>query len=93
MNPDEWTNFFLCALRFTVEVDAQVVFDIVLDPRRKFEDRRWVWTDLALTAGRHSIAFVTSTDNPFCALPRTAGWARPRLVLPYPAAQAPPPGG
>jgi hypothetical protein len=92
MNPDEWTNFFLCALRFTLEIDAEVVFDIVLDPRRKFEDRRWVWTDLALTAGRRSIAFVTSTDNPFCALPRTAGWARPRVVLPS-SGSAFPPGG
>jgi hypothetical protein len=82
MNPDQWANFFFCTLRFSVEVDQEAVFDTTLDPRRNFEDRRWLWADLPLSAGSHAVTFATSTDNPFCALPRTAGWARPRLVLP-----------
>jgi hypothetical protein len=82
MNPDQWANFFACSLRFVVEVDGDIGFDTTLDPRRNFEDRRWVWADLPLPAGSHSITFATSADNPFCALPRTAGWARPRLVIP-----------
>jgi hypothetical protein len=89
MNPDQWANFFVCSLRFSVEIDGDAVFDTTLDPRQNFADRRWVWADLPLSAGSHAITFATSADNPFCALPRTAGWARPRLVIPAPSGSVP----
>jgi hypothetical protein len=89
MNPDGWANFFVCSLRFSVEVDGDAVFDTPLDPRRDFADRCWVWADLPLSAGSHVITFATSADNRFCALPRTAGWARPRLVIPAPSDSLP----
>jgi hypothetical protein len=81
MNPDEWTHFLQCAVQFVIRVDGSVVYDITVDPRRKFEDRRWAWADVALQpADRRHIAFEVRTDNSFGAVPHLAGWARPRLV-------------
>jgi hypothetical protein len=87
MNPDEWTHFLPSEIRFAVRVDGRLVFEQALDPRRRFDDRRWVWADLPLgTAGPHAIVFEAGVENEYGAIPNLAGWARPRIVLP-------PPGG
>jgi len=81
MNPDTWTNFLTFALTFTLRVDGEVAFEQWLDPRRDFDDRKWVWADLPLAAGPHTVGFETRADNAFGAVATVAGWARPRLVL------------
>lgn len=81
VDPDEWTHFLPSELRFVVRIDGAVVFDTRLDPRRDFEDRRWVWVDLPVPgAGRRTIAFEVSSENAYATELRLAGWARPRLV-------------
>jgi len=81
MNPDSWTDFLHFSLRFIVRVDGEVVFDQQHDPRRRFEDRRWMWADLTISSGSHSISFETGTDNGYGAIPTIAGFARPRLAI------------
>jgi len=81
MNPDEWTHFLPSELRFTARIDDRVVFAQALDPRRRFEDRRWVWADVPLgPAGRHAIVFEVGAENEYGAVANLAGWARPRVV-------------
>jgi hypothetical protein len=81
MNPEEWRHFLPATLRFVVRVDERPVFDTELDPRRELGDRRWVWADLPLeAAAATTVSFEASTDNPYGAVGRLAGWARPRIV-------------
>jgi hypothetical protein len=80
INPDEWSHFFPVATRFIVSVDDHVTFEQQLDPRGNFADRRWVWADLPIPAGRRTIVFTVITGNGFGAQPNLVGWARPRLV-------------
>jgi Dolichyl-phosphate-mannose-protein mannosyltransferase len=81
MNPDEWTHFLPAALHFVVRLDGAVVWEGGVDPRRRFEDRHWLWGDVAVEAGRgRTIALEVSTDNGYGTVANLAGWARPRLV-------------
>ncbi len=80
VNPDEWTHFLPIGARFIVRVDDAVAFDRAIDPRTNFEDRRWVWADLPILAGRRRIVFDVAADNGFGAQPNLTGWARPRIV-------------
>jgi hypothetical protein len=80
INPDEWTHFLPIGARFIVRVDDAVVFDRAIDPRANFDDRRWVWMDLPIPAGRRTIVFEVAADNGFGAQPNLAGWARPRIA-------------
>jgi hypothetical protein len=82
MNPDEWTHFLPAALRFVVRVDGAAVWEGGVDPRRRFEDRHWLWGDVAVAPGRErTIAFDVSTDNGYGTVANLAGWAHPRLVI------------
>jgi hypothetical protein len=84
INPDEWTHFLPIGARFIVRLDDIVAFDRAIDPRARFEDRRWVWMDLPIAAGRRTIIFEVAADNGFGAQPHLTGWARPRIVAAEP---------
>jgi len=81
MNPDAWTNFLPFALHFSVRVDDEIVFDRDHDPRGHFDDRRWIWADVPVSAGPHTIAFETGTRSGKGPDSGIAGFARPRLVV------------
>jgi hypothetical protein len=84
MDPDEWTHFLPTELHFAVRLDDRIVFEQRLDPRRRFEDRRWVWADLPVPDGPHAIAFDVSAENAYGQELNLAGWARPRLAADLP---------
>jgi hypothetical protein len=84
MDPDEWTHFLPTELRFAVHLDDRSVFERRLDPRLRFEDRRWEWADLPVPEGQHAIAFDVSAENAYGQELNLAGWARPRLVADLP---------
>jgi glycosyltransferase involved in cell wall biosynthesis len=68
------------AVCFSVLVNGNAVFEHVLDPKRRPEDRGRVSLDAALTAGKHAIELRTeampSERNEYC----TAAWIQPRVV-------------
>jgi hypothetical protein len=80
MDPDEWTHFLPTEIDFVVRIDGAPVFTQRLDPRRRFEDRRWVWADLAVDAGPRLVTLEASAENAYGIELNLAGWARPRLV-------------
>jgi len=80
VNPDEWTYFLPVRTNFTVRVDGAVVFERRIDPRDRLEDRRWVWDDVPVAAGRRTITFEVMTHDDYNAIGNLVGWARPRLV-------------
>ena len=82
MDPDTWTDFMPTTLRFEVLVEDGIVFEQALDPRRRFDDRRWVEADIALPPGPHALRFRAGANNPVGAGVPIAGFARPRIVVP-----------
>lgn len=84
MNPDEWSRFLTSALHFVVRADDRVLFNVTLDPSRDFDDRRWEFADIPVSAGRKTFVFETSSDNEFGVVDNLAGFAHPRLIADLP---------
>lgn len=90
VHPDVWDQPG-GGVRFTVELDGDIVLERILDPKRRPSDRGWL--DLSLDLGRFAgpdrelvlaTAAAPGDDPAFC----TAGWGRPHLSA-TPSAPAP----
>lgn len=90
LHPDVWDQPG-GGVRFTVEVEDEIVFDRVLDPKRRPSERGWL--DVSLDLGRFAgpdrrlvltTSAVPADDAAYC----TAGWGRAHLA-PYPFAPDP----
>ncbi len=82
VHPDVWDRPG-GGVRFTVELDGEIVLERVLDPKRRPAERGWL--DVSLDVGRFAgpdrelvlvTAAVPADDPAFC----TAGWGRPHLA-------------